>query len=115
MMNLNKKNVVVAHGSKKHDYVEYFLSLQKHFDDDTIFCFVEIAKPLFSEVIKELDQEKIDEINVYPYFLFDGYHTKNLQHVVDECNLQHSKVKIHSAFNDNKYIIMALKDKMAHE
>lgn len=76
-----KALILIAHGSKKQESNDEFISLVENLEkeglssyDEIKAVFLEIAKPDMSTVVEELINKKITEITVYPYFLNSGKH-----------------------------------------
>ena len=71
--------LVVAHGSKKaeaNDRVFALVSELKEYFQTDLFepAFMEMAKPSIPEGVRALAAKSIDEIVVFPFFLFRGMH-----------------------------------------
>lgn len=71
--------LVVAHGSKKaeaNDRVFALVSELKEYFQTDLFepAFMEMAKPSIPEGVRALAAKDIDEIVVFPFFLFRGMH-----------------------------------------
>lgn len=71
--------LVVAHGSKKAEANERVFALVKelkeYFQSDLFEpAFMEMAKPSIPEGIRALAAREVDEIVIFPFFLFRGMH-----------------------------------------
>lgn len=74
--------LVVAHGSRKEEansrVFDLVKGLKTYFQTDMFEpAFMELAKPSISMGIKALAERDINEIVVYPFFLFKGMHFSN--------------------------------------
>ncbi|MBT5954085.1 hypothetical protein HOG98_05125 [bacterium] len=81
--NKSKTVVLIAHGSRKQDWLTPFETLQKHFCEtlnlkkhQVVLSYMEIAHPSLEEVI-ETNQNKSTCFSILPLFMSNGGHVKN--------------------------------------
>ncbi|MCX7951637.1 MAG: sirohydrochlorin cobaltochelatase [Clostridiales bacterium] len=75
-----KAILLIGHGSRAKDAKDCFLkvleSLEKRVDLKVYGAFMENATPTIEETFKLMHKEGVNEVDVLPYFLFDGIHIK---------------------------------------
>ncbi|RXJ75968.1 hypothetical protein CRV03_10800 [Arcobacter sp. F155] len=105
--------IFVAHGSKKEESNEEFLSLVEELSHKDRFyglkkaAFLEIATPDIKSVVTELIIKGAREVVLYPYFLNSGKHvTRDLPKIVEELKEEHKNImfKLLPHFGQSKKI-----------
>ena len=74
--------LIIGHGSRSSDAATVFQrivdSVREKSDFDAVFgCHLELSPPGAEETLEEALSRGINEITVVPYFLYEGYHSKN--------------------------------------
>lgn len=71
---------MIGHGSRSKEAQKQFMNIvemvRKKVDYPVEGCFMELAKPGFSETVDKIVEEGSTDILVYPLFLFAGIHIK---------------------------------------
>lgn len=72
--------VIIGHGSRSKEAQEQFMEVVRKVSErtDRIVegAFMELAKPGFEEAVSSLVNKGINQIAVYPLFLYSGIHIK---------------------------------------
>lgn len=71
--------VLIAHGSKKENSNNEFLSMVKNIEECSNFdltkaAFLELANPSIQDVVNEFIEKGVNKISFYPFFLNSGKH-----------------------------------------
>lgn len=90
--------VIIGHGSRSVDAQKEFMEVVdkvKERTDMTVEgAFMELAKPDFFDVVENLAAKGVDEITVYPLFLFTGIHIKeDIPGMIDEAAAKYPNIK----------------------
>tara|TARA_B100000029_G_scaffold348135_1_gene340498 strand:- start:410 stop:829 length:420 start_codon:yes stop_codon:yes gene_type:complete len=127
-----KALIILAHGSRKQEYVREIENLtndvgaliKRHFDSDlhlqfsiVDYAFLEIAEPSLTNLIEKLVSKNISKITIFPYFLNSGVHIKNdIPNIVEYARSKHPGCEFimlppFGAYNEMpKIILKQLKD-----
>ncbi len=87
--------IVLAHGSRNNRANAAFLDLVERVRKETGIdniagAFFSLADPDLSQVVDRLVDEQIQEIAVFPYFLFDGSHVnKDIPELIQRLKARH--------------------------
>lgn len=75
-----KAILLIGHGSRAKDAKDIFIkvleSLKERIRLNVYGAFMENATPTIEETFKHMYEDGVNEVDVLPYFLFDGIHIK---------------------------------------
>lgn len=89
--------IMIGHGSRSREAQEQFISLvdavRKSTDKTVEGAFMELAEPVFLEMVNKLAAAGIKDITVYPVFLFTGIHLKeDIPEMIEKASGMHSGI-----------------------
>ena len=89
--------IVIGHGSRSKEAQQQFKQVVRMVREKTkLFvegAFMELAEPGFFDVTKKMEDMGINEITVYPLFLFSGVHIKeDIPDMIKEAEQKHSSI-----------------------
>ncbi|CDF57288.1 sirohydrochlorin chelatase [Thermobrachium celere] len=92
-----KAILLVGHGSRAKEAKEVFIKvsreLSNRIDKKVYIAFMENANPSIEDAFLKMKEEGIEEVDVLPYFLFEGIHIKEdipdiLRNMKDEFDIE---------------------------
>lgn len=97
-----KAIVIIGHGSRSREaqlqFMEVVSKVREKADELVEGAFMELAEPGFGAVVASLAAKGVDEIVVYPLFLFAGVHIKeDIPNLIEEVSKKHEGVRFSMA------------------
>ncbi len=89
--------IMIGHGSRSREAQAQFMGLveavRKSSGNMVEGAFMELAQPGFFETVNKLAAAGINDITVYPVFLFTGIHLKeDIPEMIEKASEQHGEI-----------------------
>ncbi len=101
MKRINKAIIILSHGSKNKKSNKQFKRLVSKSHNENKYikgAFLEYGKPQFEKVVKEILNNNITDITIFPLFLFEGYHVKE--------DIPEKIIKLKNKYPELKFTLM---------